>query len=95
MVVRIIHEADGVLLCIAVSGRNCGTTSKTLFNTYSYVKKIDRSTLRHFVPLIMAGKKDTKADCTEWHFSRHLESTICAWRSVELRYALGHAFKRK
>ena len=28
-VVRIIHEADGVLLCISVSGRNCGTTSKT------------------------------------------------------------------
>ena len=28
-VVRIIHEADDVLLCISVSGRNCGTTSKT------------------------------------------------------------------
>ena len=27
-VVRIIHDVDGVL-CISVSGRNCGTTSKT------------------------------------------------------------------
>ena len=30
-VVRIIHEADGVLLCISVSGRNCGTTVKHIF----------------------------------------------------------------
>ena len=28
-VVRIIHDVDGVLLCISVSDRNCGTTSKT------------------------------------------------------------------
>ena len=28
-VVRIIHEADGVLLWISASRRNCGTTSKT------------------------------------------------------------------
>ena len=28
-VVRIIHDVDGVLLCISVSGRNCGTMSKT------------------------------------------------------------------
>ena len=54
-VVRIIHEADGVLLCISVSGRNCGTT------TYSYVKKIDRSTPASFCTTYQGGKKDTKA----------------------------------
>ena len=33
-VVRIIHEADGMhLLCISVSGRNYGTTSKTYILT--------------------------------------------------------------
>ena len=60
-VVRIIHEADGVLLCISVSGRNCGTTSKTHILT---CKRLIVPLLRLFVPLIRAEKKIRRPDWT-------------------------------
>ena len=58
-VVRIIHDVDGVLLCISVSGRNCGITSKTHILTS---KRLIVPLLRLFVPLIRAGKKIRRSD---------------------------------
>ena len=60
-VVRIIHEADGVhvLLCICVSGRDCGTTSKTHILT---LKRLIVPLLRLFIPLIRAEKNIRRPD---------------------------------
>ena len=74
-----------MLLCISVSGRNCGTTSKTHILT---LKRLIVPLLRLFVPLIRAEKKIRRPDWMAF-FAPFGEY----WQSVESRYALGHAFK--